>query len=747
MATFHYIIVGQVQGVGFRPYIYRLAQQHQLTGWVKNTVGQVEIIVQGQSEPLNQFQQSLVAQAPPLAKPQILSCTACPINENLTQFEILASQAQSEAEIHVPPDYFICDDCLAELHHPQNRRYRYPFINCTQCGPRYTIIQSLPYDRPNTSMASFPLCADCEQEYHNPADRRFHAQPLACPSCGPQLTFRDKHTEIMAENALKATVTALHAGKIIAVKGIGGYHLICDANNDTAILRLRAHKPRPTKPLAVMLPLKIYERLDLNKAIINLLTSPKRPIVLVSKPQNLKLSPHIAPHLKEVGIMLPYSPLHHLLLNDFGQPLVATSANLSGEPVLTNNSEIEQRLSQVTEAFLHHNRPILRPADDAVFKIICQKPRPIRLGRGNAPVELELPIALEKPTLAVGGHLKNTIALGWGKRAVISPHIGELDSPRSLDVFQQVITDLQQLYQVQAERIVCDAHPQYASHRWAKQTGLPIHTVWHHHAHASALAGEFPQTKPWLIFTWDGVGLGNDGHLWGGETFYGFPGQWRRVGHLRPFYLPGGEKASRELWRCALAVCWEMGADWPQPNTELLYQAWQQRLNTPKTTAVGRLFDAAAALTGVLSTANFEGQGAMYLEALCQSKYDRNDIVLPITKNVQNLWEIDWAPLIPYLLSTDSSSQKAIVFHHSLAQAIQAHIQKISTEQEIGQIGLTGGVFQNRRLTETTVNLLQQQGWQVYLNEKIPCNDAGLSFGQLVEYGHMNSAILTKNCP
>ena len=734
MTAFHYIITGQVQGVGFRPYIYRLAHYYQLTGWVKNTVGQVEIYVQGQSEQLTQFQQDLVRKAPPLAQPHIFSCTPCTVDDKVTQFDILDSQADAEANIHVPPDYFICDECVTELHDPQDRRYRYPFINCTQCGPRYTLIQQLPYDRPNTSMADFPLCPECSQEYHNPADRRFHAQPLACPRCGPQLTYRNTQIETTAENALSQAISALQAGKIVAVKGIGGYHLLCDANNDTAILRLRTQKPRPAKPLAVMLPLSIYQQLSLDPAIIKLLSSPARPIVLVPKPHNLQLSEHIAPHLNEVGLMLPYSPLHHLLLADFGQPLVATSANLSGEPVLTDNEAVEQRLFHVADAFLHHNRPILRPADDAVFKMINQHPRPLRLGRGYAPVELELPIALDKPTLAVGGHLKNTIALGWGKRAVMSPHIGELDSPRSLDVFQQVVTDLQQLYQVQAEQIVCDAHPHYGSHRWAKQTGLPMHTVWHHHAHASALAGEFPQTQPWLIFTWDGVGLGEDGHLWGGETFYGMPGNWQRVGHLRPFHLPGGEKASRELWRSALAVCWEVGIDWAWPNSELLHHAWQQRLNSPQTTAVGRLFDAVAALTGVLSTASFEGQGAMYLEALCQPQWNSDgNVVLSVNKNLQNLWEIDWSPLIPYLLNEHSLAQKATVFHHSLAQAIVTQVQKMSVEQSIGQIGLTGGVFQNQYLTELTIRLLRQQGWPVFLSKTVPCNDAGLSFGQLVE--------------
>jgi hydrogenase maturation protein HypF len=735
------ILTGRVQGVGFRPYIYRLATQYHLVGWVKNQVGQVEIRIQGTEPAVNTFLAKLIPQAPPLAQPQIVSCSPCPLEE-LTTFTIRASEVTNDKQIHVPPDYFTCQDCLAELHDPQARRYRYPFINCTQCGPRYTLIYRLPYDRPHTSMADFTLCAECATEYHQPADRRFHAQPLACPHCGPQLYFHQQATQIRdTAAALTATVQALQAGQIVAVKGIGGYHLLCVADNEATILRLRQKKPRPAKPLAVMLPLAAWQTsaesvgIEITAIESTLLQDPQRPIVLARKQAHYSLSTQIAPGLAEIGVMLPYSPLHHLLLEDLAVPVVATSANLSGEPVLTANAEVEQRLSRVADAFLHHNRPIVRPADDSVFRTIAGKPRPLRLGRGSAPVELNLPHVLPQPVLAVGSHLKNTIALAWDSRVVVSPHVGDLDAPRSLDVFTQLIDDFQNLYGVKAAIVAGDAHPNYGSSRWAKQSHLPVIPVFHHHAHASALAGEFPHEQPWLIFTWDGVGLGVDGTLWGGEALYGQPGHWQRLASLRPFYLPGGEKAGREPWRSALALCWEINSPWhevPVDNTDLLYQAWQQRFNCPQTTAVGRLFDAAAALTGILQTAHFEGQGPMLLEAV--SNDSTSHLELPLHLTPAGLWQTDWSPLVHYLLTSGSSiAEKSAVFHNSLAHALLNQAKQLRTLHAIGSVGLCGGVFQNRRLTELAKRLLQEAGFTVFLMEQLPTNDASISFGQVIE--------------
>jgi len=744
IAAQHYLLSGRVQGVGFRPYVYRLAIQHGLTGWVKNLAGQVEIKVQGTPAALDTFAQALVKCLPPLAQLASVKCEPADV-EALTTFTILHSECNVETQIHVPPDYFTCDECLAELQDPQDRRYRYPFINCTQCGPRYTLIEHLPYDRPNTSMADFSLCAQCAAEYHNPLERRFHAQPLACPRCGPQVSFHYQHQWIEEPGAaLAACVHSLRQGHIIAVKGIGGYHLLCAADNDSAIKRLRAQKPRPDKPLAIMLPLNQPYPVDiaLKPQEVKLLHSPLRPIVLVQRQEQGSLSAHIAPGLTEIGVMLPYSPLHHLLLEALAAPVVATSANISGEPVLTDNDAVEQRLATVADGFLHHNRAILRPADDALFRTIASRPRPLRLGRGNAPLELELPFTVPEALLAVGGQMKNTVALAWQNRVIISPHIGALDSPRGLEVFTQVITDLQKLYNITAQKLICDAHPRYASSQWARQSGLPWETVYHHHAHASALAGEFLRQTPWLIFTWDGVGFGVDGQLWGGETFYGQPGNWQRVAHLRPFLLPGGEKASRQLWRSALSLCWQTGMDWPlaPQGSELLYQAWQRQINCPQTTAVGRLFDAAAALIGQVQVATFEGQGPMWLEALSQQAVNHTIIPLPLSQNTAALWETDWAPLLPYLLDEHLPlAERAASFHHSLAQAVVQQVLTLRQSLPFVQVGLCGGVFQNRLLTEAIIHALEQRGFTVFIPQQLPSNDASLSFGQIIESSWPNT--------
>ncbi|MCV6638716.1 carbamoyltransferase HypF [Candidatus Albibeggiatoa sp. nov. NOAA] len=743
--AFHYRIKGQVQGVGFRPYIYRLATQYQLIGWVKNIAGQVEVHVQGTIENLDLFDHNLLKQIPQIANPKVLVRTAVDIGD-FDSFDILASEESQDKQIHVPPDYFTCHDCLQELNDPHNHRYRYPFINCTQCGPRYTIIHTLPYDRPNTSMAAFEFCPQCQSEYTNPLDRRFHAQPLACPVCGPQLQFKQADKLIdNTELALSEIQQALAAGYVIAVKGIGGYHLICDATQDKAVKHLRQQKPRPDKPLAVMFPADydLTQQVNLTPEELKKLSSPARPIILATKAGSYNLSSLIAPHLNELGVMLPYSPLHHLLLNDFQKPLVATSANISGEPVLTDNQEVETRLQHVAQAYLHHNRPIVRPADDSVFKTIANQCRPIRLGRGLTPFEFELPFTMSQPTLAVGAHLKNTIALAWDDRVVMSPHIGDLATPRSLDVFQQTVDDLQKLYSVKAKKIICDSHPDYASSRWAREIGLPIKTVLHHHAHASALTGEFYGKKRWLIFAWDGVGIGENQELWGGETLYGETGNWQRVGHLRPFPLIGGDKVVREIWRSALGLGFALGLDDEHlfkmvnlfaSKTELAFlrQAWEKNINCLQTTAIGRLFDAVVALIGLMEAASFEGQAGMWLEALCED--DEEFIALPVKHNKQGLWEMDWSPLLNYLLDEHISiARKATCFHNSLAHGLLSQIHRVSAERRIEQVGLCGGVFQNRYLTEKVMSLLEQQGIEVCFPQKLPCNDASISFGQIME--------------
>ncbi|MGA8864567.1 MAG: carbamoyltransferase HypF [Gallionella sp.] len=740
-----WIMGGRVQGVGYRAFVFNLAQQYRLSGVVQNLTGEVRVEAQGDPALLDAFAAALISAAPPLARPHVVSCHPIALRQS-DDFEILPSAASLHAQVHLPPDNFLCEDCRREMLDPGDRRYRYPFINCTQCGPRYTLITRMPYDRPNTTMADFPLCHACRAEYEDPHNRRFHAQPLACPACGPQLSFSAAHQRAEGNAALEACIAALKRGETVAVKGIGGYHMVCDALNTKAIARLRENKHRPHKPLAVMFPWQGADGLQRVRAELQLdgvtqaaLCDASRPIVLLPRRADSALPDAIAPGLREIGAMLPYSPLHHLLLDSFGAPLVATSGNVSGEPVLTGNIEAEARLGKVAQGFLHHNRPIARPADDSVLRVIASKPRMMRAGRGIAPLEFDLPFTLPQPLLAVGGHMKNAIALAWENRAALSPHIGDLDAPRSLAIFEQVIADLQQLYGVRAQAIVCDAHSGYASSRWAANQGLPLQRVFHHHAHASALAFEGGIGKSWLCFAWDGVGLGCDETLWGGEALHGKPGAWQRVASFKPFRLPGGERAGREPWRSAAALCWESGLDWHSSARDavLLKSAWQHGLNAPATTAAGRLFDAASSLLGLIDNASYEGQGPMLLEAAATDGGEPDEsaaIVLPLHESNNGLLVADWTPLFHALRREEVPvAQRAMQFHLSLAQSIVAQAQYINARTPFDAVGLTGGVFQNKLLAELALQQLAVAGFDAHLPQRAPCNDGGLALGQLIE--------------
>ena len=738
------LLGGRVQGVGFRPFVYRLADRFELQGWVKNRSGQVEIVVQGRRKNIHLFEDALIRRSPPLSNPSIEQSVVIP-PVPVDDFCILPGSADDQADIHIPADYFTCPECLAELNDPTDRRYHYPFINCTQCGPRYTLIKALPYDRKNTTMAGFELCPRCRSEYEDPLDGRFHAEPVACPACGPQLAFNDNaDIEETAAAALDRSVEVLKGGGIIAVKGIGGYHLMCDAQNSQAILRLRGKKPRPHKPLAVMFSLSATNSLEavlaevfLDKDAAAFLQAPMRPVLLATKKPQCSLSPDCAPGLNEIGVMLPYSPLHHLLLDGIKRPLVATSANISGEPVFIDKRDIESRLGHVAEAFLHHDRPIERPADDPVFRFIADKPRPIRLGRGVAPMEFDLPFRLENPVLAVGGQMKNTVALAWENRIVVSPHIGDMGTPRSMEVFTQVIDDLQSLYEVRAGTVICDAHPGYATTHWAENSGLPVARIFHHYAHASAISAEGGDLKNMLVFAWDGVGFGADGSLWGGETLLGRPGDWRRVGSFRPFYLPGGDRVSREPWRSAASLCWELGIAWPElpGQGRQLYEVWSKKINCPRTSAVGRLFDAAAAFTGLCLQASYEGQGPMMLEAFCAATGDL--LELPMRDNESGLRITDWSPLVRYLLEGSiPARRRAMGFHVSMANAALQQALYFRQVNDVSSVGLAGGVFQNRVLTELITELLRGNGFEIIFPQHVPVNDGGLCVGQVFEYSY-----------
>jgi len=751
-----YQIRGYVQGIGYRPFVFRLAEKFCIKGWVRNQAGEVIIHAEGTSEQLQLFEQSLLEEAPSRARAEIYQNNSAAIN-GARNFTIKTSSDTSDSTRHILSDLSLCQSCHDEIFNPKDRRYAYTLNSCTECGPRYSIIDQLPYDRDHTSLKNFPLCPDCQQEYADPGNRRFHAETISCPSCGPVLYYRNSTGEHCDANAINLAIEALLAGDIIAVKGMAGYHLMCLADDDQSVIRLRQRKQRPHKPFAILINQTILDswqaqdRADnpvLCKQYCDHLKESIRPILLVPHNPDMQLSRNIAPGLDNIGIMLPCTPLQELIIQKTERPLIATSANLSGEPIITDNEDIEKRLADVADGFLHHTRPTLRQADDPVYRIICDKPRPIRLGRGNAPCEFTSPVHFQRPLLALGGHMKNTIALAWDNNIVISPHNGDLESPHSLQVFAQTISEFQKLYDVKVQHLVCDAHPGYASHRYARDSGYDITTCYHHHAHASALCGEFSITekcnKRWLVFTWDGIGYGEDGTLWGGEALLGHPGQWQRVASLRPFRIPGGEKTSREIWRTAYALCWQAGHNWtgkPDFDVQLLHKAWRKSVNAPQTSSAGRLFDAAAAMTGLLNTTSYEGQAAMMLEACANQTANASPLELPLYWQ-HDILHLDWIPLLPMLTNhTLSPSQRARCFHSSLAHAILK--QALEIREKYGQfsIGLSGGVFQNQLLSEETITLLESHNFQVHLPERIPVNDAGLCFGQLFEVAGQINAV------
>lgn len=738
------VVTGRVQGVGFRPFVYRLAHRHGLTGWVRNTGGVVVIRIEGPDSAVTAFRHELIEVAPPLAKPELLADT--PVKpERIHKFSIHHSTVGDSARIHIPPDQFACEECIEEMNDPHARRYKYPFINCTQCGPRYTIIRAMPYDRPNTTLAGFALCPQCQAEYDNPLDRRFHAQPLACPRCGPSVSWSAGSRRINdTDAALTACIHALERGQVIGVRGIGGYHILCDAADEAAVSRLRRRKHRPDKPLAVMVPAEGQDGLaharilaELDSPTASALLDPMRPIVLVSKRCDAPIAKSVAPGLKEIGLLLPYSPLHHLLLSRFGRPVIATSGNLSGEPVLTDEAEAESRLAHVVDAFLHHDRPIERPADDPVLRPVAGRVRPMRLGRGTAPLEFQLTQRVPAPILAVGAFMKTTVALAWEDRVVLSPHIGDLASPRSRRVFRRVCDDLQRLYGVHAEILACDRHPDFPNARWARSTPLPTHEVWHHHAHASAIYGELVDDgNPLLCFTWDGVGLGDDGTLWGGEAFYGKPGRWQRVASWRPFRLPGGDRVVFQPWRTALATAWEAGYPWDTSHTchsATLRAAWEKGINAPLTTSVGRLFDAAAAMIQGIGQVSYDGQAPSELEALA-TNFTGQVPHLPLTQDNAGVWRTDWSPLLSMLSDhSEDPSQRSALFHQAISQALLDQAIVLRERHDVSRVGLAGGVFQNRLLTEHVQASLLEHDFEVLLPESVPVNDAGIAFGQIVE--------------
>jgi hydrogenase maturation protein HypF len=737
-------IRGAVQGVGFRPFVFRLAQELKLTGWVSNSAQGVSIEIEGEPETLAVFLRRLQNEKPPRAILQ--SCESSHLDPvGFREFEIRQSTDLGGKSALILPDIATCADCLREIFQPNDRRFRYPFTNCTNCGPRFSIIEALPYDRAHTSMKKFTMCAECAREYADPNDRRFHAEPIACPQCGPQLQFWDSSGKILAREdaAPHAAAAELSSGKIIALKGLGGFQLLVDARDEEAVVRLRKRKRREEKPFAVLFPslAAAQSACELSEIEERLLTSVESPIVLVR--QKSLLAPSIAPENPNLGAMLSCTPLHHWLARELDFPVVATSGNLSDEPICIDELEALARLRGIADFFLVHDRPIVRHMDDSIVRVMANRELILRRARGYAP----LPVTLSslgggeaETILAVGAHLKNTVALRVNENVFVSQHIGDLSTQPAHEAFARAVEDLPRLYEAKPQIVAHDSHPDYLSTKFALQQPGRHVAVQHHFAHVAACMAENELTPPALGVSWDGTGYGNDGTIWGGEfLLVRQNGSFKRVAHLRPFRLPGGERAVKEPRRAALGLLHEMTgevlwehSEWLSTFTEnerqVLRQMLAKNLNAPITTSAGRLFDAVAALIGLRARSSFEGQAAMALEFAADSAVRAT---YPFELSAADPMVVDWAPTIRALLADleNSLSPKIISakFHNALVEMIVAVAQKFDEPKII----LSGGCFQNRLLTERAIERLREENFRPYWHQRVPPNDGGISLGQI----------------
>jgi len=736
---------GAVQGVGFRPFIYRLATQLGLNGWVLNSAQGVFIEVEGVRDVLRQFLLRIEKEKP--ARASIQSLESCVLDAvGYDRFEISYSEQSGPKTVLILPDIATCSDCLREILEPKDRRYRYPFTNCTNCGPRFTIVEALPYDRPNTSMKRFAMCADCYREYCDPMDRRFHAQPVACPRCGPYLELWDAGGSVITQrdDALIQAAQMVCKGKIVALKGLGGFQLIVDARDEHAIRELRMRKRREEKPFALLYPSIELVRRDCQVSELEerLLLSPESPIVLLQhRMPPVRLGASVAPSNPCYGVMLPYTPLHHLFMRELGFPVVATSGNLSDEPICIDEREALERLSGIADYFLVHDRPIVRHVDDSVVSVIRGRELVLRRARGYAPMPIHLRESLPI-VLAVGAHLKNSVCLSVGTEVFVSQHIGDLETAEAFSAFRNVVADFQRLYEASPDVIACDMHPDYLSTRYAAQLQAKPHLVQHHWAHVLACMADNELDPPVLGVSWDGTGYGSDGTIWGGEFLLARETEFQRAGHFRPFRLPGGDAAVREPRRAALGLLYEaLGEngleksslapvrDFSATELALVRQMLVRGFNSPVTSSVGRLYDAVASLLGLRQRVSFEGQAAMELEFLVQSGVE--DIYPFLLRNGPP-YIVDWQPMLKEILGDLEQGRDAGImaakFHNTLAETI------IAVAREIGElkIVLTGGCFQNRYLTERSVQRLSDSGFRCYWHQRVPPNDGGIALGQVV---------------
>ena len=768
----HLEIRGAVQGVGFRPFVYRVAREEELSGWVLNDVRGVVLEVEGSDEHVERFRSRVVAERPaPAVVQEIEARRVVPTGER--GFRIVASAASAAKTAVILPELATCDDCRREIFTPGDRRHGYPFTNCTNCGPRFTILHDLPYDRPRTTMAAFTMCPACRAEYEEPADRRFHAQPNACPACGPRLTLTDAGGTILAERgeALDGAASALRSGLVLALKGIGGYQLLVDARDEAAVARLRERKRRPAKPLALMVrDVRAARALaEVTAEEQRLLEGREAPIVLLDRLEDCPAAPAVAPGNPRLGVMLPTTPLHHLLLAELGFPVVATSGNLADEPIAIDDREALDRLGGIADLFLAHDRPIARHVDDSVAWIVEGAPQLLRRARGYAPLPVML--ADDGPTLvAVGAHQKDVAALAIGRQVFLSQHIGDMETPEALAAFERVLHDFARIYEAAPAAIAHDLHPDYPTTSWARaaaraegglaarcgllEAALPLVPVQHHHAHLAAALAEHGVEGPALAFTWDGTGYGADGTIWGGEALLGDAGSFERVARLRPFRLPGGERAVREPRRIALSLASQLepGAADPEAiasdlgfsgsESRILRRLLEGGIGSPWSSSMGRLFDGVAALVGLPGTVSFEGEAAMALEFAAEPRY-AGSYPMPIAeapapaqlapgeRGRATLLELDWRPLVASVLADRrrgvGAATLAARFHATLAEAALA----VALRFRVARVALTGGCFQNRRLTAEVARRLRDAGREVLIHRQVPANDGGIALGQV----------------
>ncbi len=747
------VVRGAVQGVGFRPFIYRFATEMDLRGYVLNSTSGVMIEVEGGKEILDKFLFRIKKEKPPASI--IISLEFSFLDPvGFENFQILESDSKEKISTLILPDIAICDDCKREMLDQNDRRYLYPFINCTNCGPRFSIIEFLPYDRPNTSMKNFEMCDNCKREYNDPANRRFHAQPIACSECGPHIELWNKHGKVLAQRneAFQKSVELIREGKIIALKGLGGFQLVVDAQNTNAVQRLRKRKRREEKPFALMFPTlnEVKKVCEVSKFEERLLQSSESPIVLLkkikqqTKSNGREISESVAPNNPYLGVMLPYTPLHLLLFRELNFPIVATSANISEEPIVIDEHEALKKLSGIADYYLVHNRPIVRHVDDSIVRIVRDREMVMRRARGYAPLPVTINMHHEesgtKNILAVGGHLKNTVALLVGKNIFTSQHIGDLSTAESFNTFEKVIRDFQTLYESSDFVAACDLHPDYVSTKFAKEKFNDVIQIQHHEAHIAACRMENQVEGYALGVSWDGTGYGYDGTIWGGEFFItNDQGDYQHFAQFKKFHLPGGELAIKEPRRSAIGILYEIFRDnlfdqdielvnqFSAQELKLIRQMLEKKINSPLTSSVGRLFDGVASLLGIKQKLNYEGQAAMMLEFSA----DENELVsYPFEIADAEPLLIDWRPIIKEIMSDcgkNSVGKISARFHNTLAEIIL----EVAKRSKLNKVVLSGGCFQNAFLLNRTIEKLQENNFSVYWHQRIPPNDGGIAVGQI----------------